>query len=76
MKIACTTLGCPGWTLDDILKQLAASGYDGIDFRGLGDEMEVWKMPEFSRVFGSSGRPTPRRTLLSIISKAFLFAWP
>ena len=48
MKIACTTLGCPGWTLDDILKQLAASGYDGIDFRGLGDEMEVWKMPEFS----------------------------
>ncbi len=48
MKIACTTLGCPGWTLDEILQQLQANGYDGIDFRGLGEEMKVWLLPEFT----------------------------
>ncbi|KKM66836.1 hypothetical protein LCGC14_1477220 [marine sediment metagenome] len=48
MKIACTTLACPRWSLEQILKELSASGYDGIDFRGLGDEMEVWKLPAFT----------------------------
>jgi sugar phosphate isomerase/epimerase len=48
MKISSTTLGCPGWSLEQILEALKANGYDGIDFRGLGDEMEIWRLPEFT----------------------------
>lgn len=48
MKISCTTLAFPGWSLEKILQQLADNGYDGVDFRGLGDELQVWKLAEFS----------------------------
>ena len=48
MKIACTTLACPDWSLDTILERFAAYGYDGVDFRGLGDEMNVWRLEAFS----------------------------
>lgn len=48
MKIACTTLAFPGRPLEGILELLAANGYEGIDFRGLGDEMEVWRLDEFT----------------------------
>ena len=48
MKIACTTLACPDWDLDTILKRFKEYGYDGVDFRGLGDEMEVWRLEAFT----------------------------
>ncbi len=48
MKISSTTLGCPEWTLETILKQFVEYGYDALDFRGLNGEMELWKLDEFS----------------------------
>ena len=48
MKIACTTLAFPGRSLEEILALLADNGYEGIDFRGLGEEMEVWRLEEFT----------------------------
>jgi len=48
MKIACTTLAFPGRPLEEILALLAGNGYEGIDFRGLGEEMEVWRLEEFT----------------------------
>ena len=48
MKLAFTTLGCPDWDLDTILKQAVLMGFDGIDFRGLGSELKVYNLPEFS----------------------------
>ena len=48
MKIACTTLAFPGRPLEEILALLADNGYEGIDFRGLGEEMEVWRLEEFT----------------------------
>jgi hypothetical protein len=35
MKLSFTTLGCPGWTLQEIVENAAEMGYDGVDFRGL-----------------------------------------
>lgn len=48
MKISCTTLACPDWPLETVLERFAEYGYDGVDFRGLGDEMEVFRLPAFS----------------------------
>ena len=48
MKIAFTTLGCPSWDLDTIIARAVEYGYDGVDFRGLGGEMDIYKLPEFT----------------------------
>lgn len=48
MKLSFTTLGCPDWDLETIVKNAKAYGYDGIDFRGLQGEMEIYNLPEFS----------------------------
>lgn len=48
MKISFSTLGCPDWDLDTILARAKEYGYDGVDFRGIKDEMECYKIPEFT----------------------------
>ncbi|MEG2378052.1 MAG: sugar phosphate isomerase/epimerase family protein [Clostridia bacterium] len=39
MKISFSTLGCPSWTLREILSTAKDLGYDGIELRGLGSEL-------------------------------------
>jgi len=36
MKYAFTTLGCPDWDLQTVVRNARDMGFDGIDFRGLG----------------------------------------
>jgi sugar phosphate isomerase/epimerase len=48
MKLSFTTLGCPGWTLRQIVENAAQMGYAGVDFRGLLDEIDITQRPEFS----------------------------
>ena len=48
MKIAFSTLSCPRWDLDTIVARAGEYGYDGVDFRGLGDELEVYNLPAFT----------------------------
>jgi sugar phosphate isomerase/epimerase len=48
MLLSFTTLGCPGWDLDTVISRAASYGFDAVDFRGLGEEMEIWRLPEFS----------------------------
>ena len=48
MKLAFTTLGCPEWTLRQIVGNAAELGYDGVDFRGLLEDMDVSQRPEFT----------------------------
>jgi sugar phosphate isomerase/epimerase len=49
MKLSVTTLGWPACTLDKVLEDLRnAGGFAGLDFRGLGDEMDITKLPEFN----------------------------
>lgn len=52
-KLSFSTLGCPAWSLETILKTAVDNGYQGVELRGLEKEMDLTKRPEFS---------TPART--------------
>jgi len=56
MKISCTTLACPDWSLETILTKLSEYGYDGVDFRGVGAEMKLWTLEAFSTDAESTAR--------------------
>lgn len=48
MKLAFSTLGCPAWSFDQILHTAVKYDYDGIEFRGLLDKIDLPETPEFS----------------------------
>jgi len=48
MKISFMTLGCPTWDLDMLCARGAEYGFDGIDFRGYLDEIDITIRPEFT----------------------------
>lgn len=76
MKIACTTLACPTWDLDTIVRRFKEYGYEGLDFRGLRMEMELWKMPEFTTDLTQSVRKVAQSGLpvTAFSSSARMFA--
>jgi sugar phosphate isomerase/epimerase len=47
-RLSFSTLGCPKWTLQEIIKTAAGNGYEGVEFRGLQGELFLPKRPEFS----------------------------
>src|SRR6476659_3342447 len=58
MKLAFSTLGCPAWDLDQILTAAHESGYQGVEWRGYRDEMEI---PHASIFAGDARAETRRR---------------
>jgi len=48
MNISFTTLGCPAWDLDTICARGSEFGFDGVDFRGVQDELDITRLPEFT----------------------------
>lgn len=48
MKLAFMTLGCPTWDLDTICRKGREYGFDGVDFRGLGDQIDITLLPAFT----------------------------
>ncbi|MEO8612412.1 MAG: sugar phosphate isomerase/epimerase family protein [Chloroflexota bacterium] len=48
MKIAFMTLGCPNWNLNTICQRGREYGFDGVDFRGYLDEIDITKLPMFT----------------------------
>ena len=48
MKISFTTLACPDWSFDKILDEAEKLGYQGIEIRGIADEMRADRIPEFA----------------------------
>jgi sugar phosphate isomerase/epimerase len=48
MQLSFTTLGCPDWPLEQIIRNASAYGFDAVDFRGVAGEMAIYKLPEFS----------------------------
>jgi sugar phosphate isomerase/epimerase len=48
MKLSFMTLGCPGWDLDTICRRGREYGFDGVDFRGYLDQMDITTLPLFS----------------------------
>ena len=43
-----STLGCPKWSFETILKYAAENHYDGIEIRGIQDELDLPKCKEFN----------------------------
>lgn len=48
MKLSVTTLGCPQWDLETIVSRAVEYGFDGVDFRGLEGNMNVYEMKPFT----------------------------
>src|SRR5262249_26952687 len=47
MKLSFSTLGCPAWSYQDIVRRAAEYGFDGITIRGLNGELDLVKVLEF-----------------------------
>ncbi|MDZ7373970.1 MAG: sugar phosphate isomerase/epimerase [candidate division KSB1 bacterium] len=47
-RIAFSTLACPEWPLGEIVRRAREYGYDGIELRGLLNEIDVTRRPEFA----------------------------
>lgn len=58
MKISFSTVGCPNFTWDEIVATAKDFGYDGIELRGICDELEVYRASPF---VGDNLRLTKRR---------------
>jgi sugar phosphate isomerase/epimerase len=54
MKLSFTTLGCPQWTLRQIVENAAQMGYAGVDLRGLLGDIDISKRPEFTTGLGET----------------------
>ena len=48
MKLAFSTLGCPGWSFDEIFVTARDLGIQGIEIRGIADTVYAPRCPEFS----------------------------
>lgn len=48
MKLSFTTLACPDWEVSTVIAKAAAFGFDGIDFRGIKEVMNVYELPAFA----------------------------
>ncbi len=46
-KLSFSTLGCPDWPLEKIIRFAKDNGYRGIEVRGILKEMDLAKVPEF-----------------------------
>jgi sugar phosphate isomerase/epimerase len=47
MKLSFSTLGCPGWSWEEILRQAKALGFGGVEMRGVLRELDNGKIAEF-----------------------------
>jgi sugar phosphate isomerase/epimerase len=56
MQISFSTLGCPDWTLHEVISRAVEYGYDGIDLRGLLDTLDVTRLPPFTRDMPETAR--------------------
>ncbi|GGE49290.1 hypothetical protein GCM10011391_30140 [Pullulanibacillus camelliae] len=48
MKFAFTTLGCPTWDMDMIINKAVEYGYQGVDFRGYLETLDIYKTEAFT----------------------------
>jgi len=48
MRLSFSTLGCPEWTFEQIVLRAQEYGYDGLELRGIGPELDITKCSDFS----------------------------
>ncbi|TFG71960.1 MAG: sugar phosphate isomerase/epimerase [Anaerolineales bacterium] len=56
LKLSFTTLGCPDWTLQQIVENAARMGYDAVDFRGLQENLDISTTPAFTTGLNATRR--------------------
>jgi sugar phosphate isomerase/epimerase len=56
MKLAFSTLGCPNWEMSQIADAVRRFGYDGVELRAIGGNLDLLSLPEFSRTAIESTR--------------------
>lgn len=59
MKLAFSTLGCPNWDLQEIARARRHYGYDAVELRAIGGDLDLLRRPEFQ----SGALNTTRRFL-------------
>jgi sugar phosphate isomerase/epimerase len=75
MKLAFTTLGCPEWTLWQIVENATELGYDAVDFRGLLEDIHVSRRPEFTTGLRETKQPvTDHGVAISCLSISARYA--
>lgn len=48
MKLSFSTLGCPGWSLGEVIEAAVRHGYQGVELRGIDGVLDLRKLPDFS----------------------------
>ena len=48
LPLAFSTLGCPAWPWKKILDQASQNGYAALELRGLLDDIDITKSPQFT----------------------------
>lgn len=48
MRLTISTLCCPNWTLAQIVAACHENGISGIDFRGIGEQIDITQLPAFN----------------------------
>lgn len=66
MKLSFSTLGCPDWTFGDIFSTASDLGYDGIEIRGIADEIYAPKIDVFSNASIQATREKFEKANISI----------
>jgi len=49
MKLAFSTLGCPDWTVEQIVEAARRLGYNGVELRAVGGTLDLLSRSEFAR---------------------------
>ena len=68
MKTSFSTLACPEWTLQQVLDGAVRYGFDGVELRVVSNELDLWKLPEFSGAGLTSTRRLIEDRGLSIVA--------
>jgi sugar phosphate isomerase/epimerase len=66
MKLAFSTLGCPEWSLEEIIRKAVEYGYEGVELRGLQGELSLPLCPEFSKEKRMESKKTFQKNRLEI----------
>lgn len=56
MKLSFSTLGCPRWDLQMIIRSASEMGYDSIELRGLLEDLDISRCPEFTTELNKTKR--------------------
>ena len=48
MKLSFSTLGCPGYNMDQVIEMAIRNGYQGVELRAVEGKIELWTLPSFS----------------------------